>query len=40
MEIYSTDVDINPMILKYAQYVVEFSSAASWEAQNFTLNKL
>ena len=34
-EIYSTDVDIHQIILKYAQFVVEFSRITSWEAQNF-----
>lgn len=34
-EIYSTDVDIHQIILKYAQFVVEFSSIPSWEAQSF-----
>lgn len=34
-EIYSTDVDIHQIILKYAHFVVEFSSIPSWEAQNF-----
>lgn len=34
-EIYRTDVDIHQIILKYAQFIVELSSIASWEAQNF-----
>lgn len=38
-EIHSTDVDINQMILKYAQFVVKFSSTVTWEAQNFMVEQ-